>query len=386
MRRPPITGLRGGPTAHVSAAALRSRLVQCAALAAAIVVGLAGCGLVPGQATRAAGRANVITAYFDNVAGLFPDNDVDVLGMPVGRVLSVDPDGQRVKVRMTVDKSVTLPASATAAIVNSSIITTRHVELAPTYSGGPKLADGAVITKTRSPVQIGDLFDSVDRLVSALSTTADGSKPVGDLLDAVSGATAGNGRAIRTSIDELGKAAQLGANNGDALATLITRLESITSTLVAGYPKMLAFSRGVTQVSDLLARQAPGLQGTLDAINETLENTSNFLRSNASTLGSSTGRLAALAANLGDYSRQVVESIDLAPLLFENLGNSVSLPQRAWRVTAFVDKSLLDNESLSMLCDTLHLQPNGCRTGKLTDMGPDLGIAGALDGLLGGQR
>src|SRR5690606_13611578 len=111
-----------------------------------------GCSLVPATWKAAFGQAKTVTAYFDDASGIFEGNDVAVLGMPVGRVTSVEPQGTRVKVKLTVDNDIDVPADVTAAIVNTSIVTTRHVELSPTYKSGPKLDDGATIKKTKSPV------------------------------------------------------------------------------------------------------------------------------------------------------------------------------------------------------------------------------------------
>ena len=339
---------------------------------------LTGCSMIPAGWSAALGSAIKVTAYFDNVAGLYESNDVAVLGMPVGQVTSVEPQGNRVKVTFTVDSDVAVPADATAAIVNTSIVTTRHIELSPTYTGGPELVDGSVITQAKSPVSPGDLFDSIDKLVKSLSGTEPGEGPVADFVDITSGVTSGNGERIRAAIDELGRAGKVVADNGDPLVDIIRTLQSLTSTLVGNYPKMLAFSNSINDASRILARQAPGLQATLADLNTTLQNTTDFLRTNAGTIGASTGRLAALAANLSDFSRQVVETIDVAPLLFQNLSNSVSAEQGAWRAGVLLDKSLIDTELVSQFCQAVNLQKNGCRTGQLKDFGPDLGIFSAM--------
>jgi len=159
---------------------------------------------------------------------------------------------------------------------------------------------------------------------------------------------------------------------------LVKTIQGLTTTLVANYPKMLEFSNSINGVATMLRAQSPGLVATLGDLNTALQNTTVFLQNNTGTISGSLGRLAALAANLGDYSRQVVETIDLGPLLFQNLSNSVSAEQGAWRAQVLLDKSLLDNELLAKFCETINLQKDGCRTGKLKDFGPDLGIYSAL--------
>ncbi|MFW0787118.1 MCE family protein [Gordonia sp. CPCC 206044] len=354
------------------------RSLSLVAVSLFAILGLSGCSLIPASWSAAFGSAIEVTAYFDNVAGLYKSNDIAVLGMPVGQVTGVEEQGNRVKVTFTIDGDVPVPADATAAIVNTSIVTTRHIELTPAYGGGPKLTDGSVIKQAKSPVAVGDLFDSIDSLVKSLSGDAPGEGPVADLIDITSGITSGNGERIRTALDELGKAAQVASGNGDALVDIIRTVQSLTTTLVENYPKMTAFSNSINDVAQLLNGQAPGLQATLGDLNTALQNTTVFLQNNASTIGSSTGRLAALAGNLSDFSRQVVEAIDVGPLLFQNLSNSVSAEQGAWRAQVLLDKSLLDSEALSTFCQAINLQKNGCRTGQLKDFGPDLGVFSAM--------
>ncbi|ROZ88812.1 MCE family protein [Gordonia sp. OPL2] len=354
------------------------RSLTLTAVSVLVVLGLSGCSLIPAKWTTAFGSAIEVTAYFDDVSGLYKSNDVAVLGMPVGQVTSVEQQGNRVKVTFTVDKDVPIPADATAAIVNTSIVTTRHVELSPTYSEGPKLTDGAVITQTKSPVSVGELFDSIDGLVKSLSGDAPGEGPVADMIDITSGITSGNGERMREALDELSKAGSVASGNSDALVDIIRTVQKLTTTLVSNYPKMTAFSNSINDVAGMLRTQAPGLQATLADLNVALQNTTAFLRDNAGTIGSSTGRLAALASNLSDFSRQVVETIDLGPLLFQNLSNSVSAEQGAWRAQVLLDKSLIDTEALSTFCQAINLQKNGCRTGQLKDFGPDLGVFSAL--------
>ncbi len=335
----------------------------------------------PGKLEGRIRQAIEVTAYFDNVAGLYVSNDVAVLGMPVGQVTAVEPQGDRVKVTMTIDNDVPVPADATAAIVNTSIVTTRHVELTPpAYEGGPRLEDGSVLKETKAPVSVGgELFDAIDGLVVSLKGEGPGSGPLADMIDITSGGIAtGNGEEIRAALDQLGQASNVVSGNSDALVDIIETIEGLTTTLVKNYPKMTAFSKSVNEVSELLGSQSPGLVATLRNLNQTLQNTTAFLQNNTNTISVSFDRLAALTANLSDYSRQVVETIDVGPLLFQNLGNSISAEQGTWRAQVLLDKSLVDNELLAEFCEAINLQKDGCRTGKLKDFGPDMGIYSAM--------
>lgn len=349
-----------------------------AAVAAAATLTLSSCSLIPTGVQTAVGAAQTYTAYFDSAAGLYEGNDVAVLGMPVGRVVSLHPEGTRVKVELAVNSDISIPADATAAIVNTSIVTTRHIELTPVYTGGDKLAVGGTLAHTASPVEIGTLFDSIDALVDNLKGEPGGEQPIADLVDIAAGVADGNGDRLREALTALEKAGKVGADNADGLGQILRTISELTSALTANYPKMLALSNSVTQVSEMLGDQSVGLQATLDNVNSALQNTAEFLEGNAGNVSSSMTGLAALASNLSDYSRQLVDTIDMGPLLFQNLANSISAEQGAWRTQVLLDKSLVDNELLSRFCEAINLQKNGCRTGQLNDFGPDLGIYSAL--------
>ncbi|GED98246.1 MCE family protein [Gordonia crocea] len=363
-----------------------ARITAGTAVAVAAVVGTSSCSMLPNSVNNALGRSIEITAYFDSVAGLYRGNDVAVLGMPVGRITDISPEGRRVKVRFTVDKSVPIPKDATAAIVNTSIVTTRHIELSPVYAEGDKLTNGDTVAHTKAPVEIADLFDSVDKLMHSLAGDSKGKGPLADFLGLADGITDQNGQRFAEAVTKMSQAGKLAADNGDTLVEVIKMINDLTSKLVANYPKMRSFSSAVTDVAATLDRQSPGLLAAMSDLNVMLRNTTEFLANNSGTIGVSTAKLAALAENLGDYSRQVVEAIDLGPLLFQNLSNSVSEEQGAWRAGVFLDKSLLETQMLNRFCESINLQKNGCRTGQLKDFGPDMGIFSAILQKLGGGR
>ena len=89
--------------------------------------------------------AKQITAYFAETIGVYPQSTVRVLGVPVGTVDAVQPDGTSVKVTMTIDSGVKIPAGADAVVLAPSVVSDRYIQLTPAYTGGPLLASGAVI-------------------------------------------------------------------------------------------------------------------------------------------------------------------------------------------------------------------------------------------------
>ena len=105
----------------------RGRRFVILAIVAAFALGVAT--LLQFEAVAAPKNTYTMTAQFDDMAGLYPTNDVQVLGMKVGSVTKVTPKNGYVEVDFTVDKNVKIPADAMAVTLQTSILAERSVEL-----------------------------------------------------------------------------------------------------------------------------------------------------------------------------------------------------------------------------------------------------------------
>ncbi|UAK36007.1 MCE family protein [Nocardia asteroides] len=345
----------------------------------------AGCSLVPDSLTtlpdRYLGEHLRISADFENVAGLYAGNEVAVLGVPVGRVDTVEAKGSYVQVTMSLDKGVAIPADAIAALVSPQLITNRHVELAPAYSGsGPVLTDGTHIplTRTRTPVELDRILQNFDQLGAALKGDPDNgpmaSRVLFPLLD-------GNGDRLRATLDALSAAFEVSFANADQISNTIIKLTEITQIIARNDQTVRDFSGRLTELIALLGQQAPGLQAVLEQLDQFVTNTSTLVGRNGDQLAGALDRFTAITAQMRANARGLTEIIDVGPLLFENLSNAVSREHQALRLHALTDKVVLDNEVVSQFCERIQLRLDGCRTGKPQDFGPDFGLTAALLGI-----
>ena len=92
-----------------------------------------------------AATGTTLSAYFGKTVGLYAGSSVRVLGVPVGQVTGVTPQGDAVRVDMQVDDGVQLPADVGAVVVAPSLVSDRYVQLTPAYDSGPTLATGTVL-------------------------------------------------------------------------------------------------------------------------------------------------------------------------------------------------------------------------------------------------
>jgi virulence factor Mce-like protein len=358
----------------------------------AIIVGMAlAAGGCSGSAPMAAmsDRGMTITAQFDSASGLYEGNAVSILGMRVGTVEKIVPKGQYVDVTMHIDSGVKIPAAAQAVTVSTSILTDRHIEFTPPYTGGPVLADRDTLSlaRTRTPVEFDRVLAMIDKLAVQLQGNGEGGGPVADLLSVSESMTSGNGPEIRSALGELSTALKLskerGAPTGDAITTIVTNLDSLTEAAVENDQTIRQFGSSVRQLSAVLAAERLGTGSTGAQVNQILSGTADLLEKNRDALKATATNTELVTRALADYKREVGEAFDLVPMLTDNVYNMIDPEKAAVRAHPVLDKIELNTQATKEMCNLLGMKQLGCATGTIADFGPDFGITSMLEGLAG---
>lgn len=265
------------------------------------------------------------TAYFPEAIGLYEGNDVRVLGVRVGEITEVAPEGERVRVGLAYDSDVAVPADAKAVIVAPSLVSDRYVQFTPAHTGGPRLEDGAVLTRDRTavPMEIDELSESVSEVSEALGP--DGANSEGSLnkvLDTLAKNLDGNGAALNETITKLGKAADtLSGNSGDLFAT-VENLAKLSGTLAESDDQVRRFEQQLADVSSFLAGERQNLAATVDHLGSTLQSVHAFVENNRDSIRSNVDKLASVTRVLVEQRGALAETLDIAALALGNLANT----------------------------------------------------------------
>lgn len=272
------------------------------------------------------GGGRHVTAYFNNASALFEDNQVEVLGVPVGSIDKVTPEGTQVRVDMTItDKDLKLPADVNAVVISPSLVTGRYVQFTPTYTSGPELADGATIPIARTAVPLGvdDLARTATQLSHALGPNgANKTGALNDLLNVGAKNLDGNGQALNTTITKLGDLSGTLAGSSDDLFGTVTQLERFTSVLAQNDGQVREFNGKLADVSGFLAGQRTELGSALSQLSTALADVSRFVKDNRAALKSNVDGLADVTATLVDQQKALTEVLDVAPSAVNNLANT----------------------------------------------------------------
>ncbi|MEU5948458.1 MCE family protein [Micromonospora sp. NPDC047465] len=263
-----------------------------------------------------------LVAHFTRAVGVYPGSDVRVLGVRVGEVVSVTPQGRTVRVTMAYDPEVDVPADAQAVIVPPSVVSDRYVQLTPAYTGGPAIADGAEIplARTAAPMEIDDIYQALDEFNRALGPQ--GANADGALSGLVATGRAnleGNGARLNETLTGLSRALSTLAGGRQDLFGSVVNLQRFTTTLARSDQQVRAFNQQLADVAQQLAGDRDELTAALRNLAVALADVTTFVRQNRTVLTADVAALADITRVLVRQQQAVIQILDVAPLALNNL-------------------------------------------------------------------
>lgn len=263
----------------------------------------------------AGGGGRKLTAYFTSAVGLYPGDQVRVLGVPVGEIESIEPRSADVKITMKVSDGIKIPAEAKAVIMSPNLVAARFIQLTPAFTGGPALPDGASIdlTRTAVPVEWDEVKEALTQLSVSLSPAAGEMQgPLGAAINQAADTLNGNGDSFHSALTQLAQVAgRLGDSRSDIFAT-VKNLQVLVDALSQSNEQVVQFAGHVASVSQVLADSSRDLDHTLGSLNQALSDVRGFLHENNSTLVETVNQLTGFTQTLSDQSENIEQILHVA--------------------------------------------------------------------------
>ncbi|MCD2107914.1 MCE family protein [Rhodococcus erythropolis] len=263
-----------------------------------------------------------VTAEFENSTGLYEGDDVRIMGVKVGEVESIEPDGDRVNVTLSIDDSQPVPDDAQAIVVSQSLVSARFVQLAPTYTGGPTMVTGDRIplARTAIPVEWDQIKEQLSRLTEAVGPDdSDPVGPLGELTAAAAKNLDGQGESLNQSLRALSDAtATLSDGRGDLFAA-VRNLSVFVSALAASGEQIVSFNNRMATVTDVLADNKEDIGSALTALDTSLGEVERFVRENRDGLDTTVLGLADVTGTLASQRDGLAQILHVAPTALSNL-------------------------------------------------------------------
>lgn len=293
-------------------------------LAGLLIVALVGGAAVVTQGLPDLTHKIRITAYFDNSNGIFAGDEVRILGVPVGKIERIEPQPQRAKITFWFDARYPVPAQANAVILSPSLVTARAIQLTPAYTGGPRIADNAVIPQERTavPVEWDDFRQQLEKLTETLQPTQPGGvSTLGEFVNTTADNLRGQGASIRDTVLKLSQAiSALGDHSTDIFST-VKNLSILVSALQSSHDLLRNLNANLAAVTGLLTNQPSEISNAVTSINAVLDDVTTFVTENKETLGTTSDKLASVTSALTESLADIKQTLHVTPSTLQNYIN-----------------------------------------------------------------
>ncbi|MFG1603196.1 MCE family protein [Actinoplanes sp. NPDC049265] len=289
-------------------------------LAGGLVVVLAGVAAFVVFGGRSGDKR--LVAHFTSAVGISAGSSVRVLGVAVGTVTEVVPQGGTVRVVMEYDAEQPVPADVQAVIIPPSVVSDRYVQLSPAYTTGPVLNDDADLPTSRTavPLELDEVYRALDQFNQALGPSgANSGGALSDLVDTGAANLDGNGQNLHDTIDGASKTLRTLSDGRNDLFGTVADLQDFTTTLAASDRLVRQFNDRLATASEQLAGEGPELEATLQSLSVALAQISTFVRDNRELLSQDVAALTDITTVLVRQQQALTEVLDVAPLALSNL-------------------------------------------------------------------
>jgi len=371
---------------------------------------------------RGGEETRTVTAHFPRAVSVYEGTEVRILGVNVGHVTAVVPEGNSVRVEMEYDAQYKVPADAQAAIITPTLVADRFVQLTPAWDGGPVMADDADIPlpQTGVPIELDRIYASLRDLSEALGPNGvnrDGT--LDHLLRAGARNLDGEGELGNEMIRNLAAATTtFGQGSGDLFQT-VTELAQFTEVLGKNDRLVRAFIRDLAGMSGALVSERAELERALDSVARAVGTVEGFVKDNRQALVADLEQLTRVMKTINSERESLDTVLQVGPLALGNLavafnnetgsiGSRIGIQgtfgDADGLLCSFVMQSDMPRASKNLACDIFEqlLEPVGdqavpgrtpAREVRLSDLDPSSRTVpqqystdevGTLDGLLGG--
>jgi len=258
-------------------------------------------------------------AEFTEAAGLRPEDEVRVAGVKVGKVLSVDLDGDKVLVEFRV-KDARLGEQSRADIRIKTLLGRKFLMLTP--EGDRELEAGSTIPvdQTSAPFDITDAFRDLATTTGEIDT-----EQLAQSFTVLADAFRDTPDEVRASLEGLSRLSSTIASRDAQLQELLQRSRGVTQVLAERDADLTAFMADASLVLDELRARREAISRLLDTTVLLSEQLVALVRENraqlAPTLEQLQGVVDILRRNQGNLDASIARFAPFVRVFANNLGN-----------------------------------------------------------------
>ena len=209
------------------------------------------------------GGGDTYYAAFSEAGGLKPNDEVRIAGVRVGKVKSVDLEGDHVRVQFLVDSGADFGGSTGAAIKVKTLLGAMYLSLEPAGSG--QLREGAEIpqSRTTSPYDVVQAFSGLAERSERIDTDQ-----LAKSLNTMASLTENTPKEFRSALTGLSSLSQNIAARDDQLNTLLTNMHKVSTVLGDRRGDLVTLMRDGDKLFRALAARRESVHNLLTATSQ----------------------------------------------------------------------------------------------------------------------
>jgi phospholipid/cholesterol/gamma-HCH transport system substrate-binding protein len=342
------------------------RFIRPLAIVVVALLVLGGAGLFMAN-SKSENDKYQITAYFTKAIGLFENSDVDILGVPVGKVTEVVPEGTSVRVEMEIDSKYKIEKSSEtfAQIVPISVISDRYVQLGPVFQDeGEFLADGDVLdtSVTQIPAELDDVFKQLKKLLDAIEPGKEGEPgALGDLIVQLNQTLDNRERDLQGTLIHGAELTDTLADAQEDLSGILINLDNLFTKLASRANSMSELNRNFALVMTALAESRSDLEGTLSNLADMTTEVGDLVTQHGDRLGRDLTLASNITSTVLKNRASVEESLEWLKVVGQGLA-------QAYHKGPQDDVDVRDNANAKIECELLDVLPPGPVTDQFRDI------------------
>ncbi|MBO0855381.1 MAG: MCE family protein [Nocardia sp.] len=332
----------------------RLRLVSMA-LGLVVAFAVTGCqwdGLntlpMPGAAGTGA-DAWTVQIQMPNVTTLTRNSPVQVDDVTVGSVKNIEVQDWHALVTVSLDKDVRLPANAEAAIGQTSLLGSNHVELSAPKDAAPQgeLRPGAVI-----PLDRAKTFPTTEQTLSSLSVVLNGGgvSQLETITHELNATFTGRTDAIRDLLPQLNQLTTSLNGQTQDIIDAMNGLDRVGGTFAQQKDQL---NRAITQIHPALtviADRRQNITKTLTALGDLSDVVNRVINESGGNLKADLANLRPTLQTLGDTGTKLANSLQILltfPFPMRSLGKALKGDYLNLKMTVDITGARLDSNFLT---------------------------------------
>jgi phospholipid/cholesterol/gamma-HCH transport system substrate-binding protein len=282
----------------------------------AILMAVSGCGgwqganSLPLPGTEGGGPGSfTIQAQLPDVDNIERNSRVRVGDVTVGNVTKIERQGWHALLTIKLNGDVNLPANTTAAVGQTSLLGSLHVELTPPTDVPPegKLKEGSLI-----PLSSGVFFPSTEQALASISLLLNGGGigQIQEITKELSTAFRSREADLRSLITELDKfVAYLNDQTGDIIAAADS-LNSLVGQVAEQKPVVDKALKTIPDALEVLKDERQVLADALDALGKFAALTADAVNQSKENLVKNLQNIGPVLKSLADAGPALTRSLD----------------------------------------------------------------------------